>query len=33
VALLLLLITFIVNAIARFLVWRVTGGRRLVIED
>jgi len=33
VALLLLAITFIVNAIARFLVWRVTGGRRLVIED
>jgi phosphate transport system permease protein len=33
VALLLLMITFIVNAIARFLVWKVTGGRRLVIED
>lgn len=33
VALLLLVITFLINVAARLLVWRVTGGRRVVVQE
>lgn len=33
VALILLLITFAINVVARLLVWRVTGGQRAVVEE
>ncbi|RLT27756.1 MAG: phosphate ABC transporter permease subunit PstC [Chloroflexi bacterium] len=33
VALVLLVITFIINAVARFLVWRVTGGVRVAVQE
>ena len=33
VALVLLLITFIINAVARFLVWKVTGGLRVAVQE
>ncbi len=33
VALLLLLITFAINVVARLLVWRVTGGQRAVVQE
>ncbi|MEO6399170.1 MAG: phosphate ABC transporter permease subunit PstC [Tepidiformaceae bacterium] len=33
VALLLLLITFVINVVARLLVWRVTGGQRAVVQE
>jgi phosphate transport system permease protein len=33
VALILLGITFIINTVARVLVWKVTGGRRVVVQE
>lgn len=33
VALILLMITFIINVIARLLVWKVTGGQRVVVQE
>lgn len=33
VALILLLITFVINVIARLLVWKVTGGQRVVVQE
>ena len=33
VALVLLAITFVINVIARILVWRVTGGQRVVVQE
>jgi len=33
VALVLLMITFVINVIARLLVWKVTGGRRVVVQE
>lgn len=33
VALMLLLITFVINVVARLLVWRVTGGQRSVVQE
>ena len=33
VALILLLITFVINVVARLLVWRVTGGQRSVVQE
>jgi phosphate transport system permease protein len=33
VALLLLLITFVINLVARVLVWKVTGGQRAVVQE
>lgn len=33
VALILLMITFIINVIARVLVWKVTGGQRVVVQE
>ncbi len=33
VALLLLLVTFMINVVARILVWRVTKGQRVVVEE
>ena len=33
VALILLLITFAINVVARLLVWRVTGGQRAVVQE
>ncbi len=33
VALILLMITFVINVIARLLVWKVTGGRRVVVQE
>ncbi|MEO9254999.1 MAG: phosphate ABC transporter permease subunit PstC, partial [Tepidiformaceae bacterium] len=33
VALILLGITFVINIIARILVWKVTGGRRVVVQE
>lgn len=33
VALILLMITFVINVIARLLVWKVTGGQRVVVQE
>jgi phosphate transport system permease protein len=33
VALILLIITFVINVVARLLVWRVTGGQRMVVQE
>jgi len=33
VALILLAITFIINIVARLLVWKVTGGQRAVVQE
>jgi phosphate transport system permease protein len=33
VALILLGITFVINAVARLLVWKVTGGQRAVVQE
>jgi phosphate transport system permease protein len=33
VALILLVITFVINVVARLLVWKVTGGQRVVVQE